>query len=84
MNTLLVILKVTDARRDVILEGGLYHRFPWRHLPPPPDVPYLEKVFMLALMAISFSILSFGFPGPLNLLYLFIYLYYNYFLSKAT
>ena len=35
MNTLLAILKVTDARRDVILAGGLYHRFPWRHLPPP-------------------------------------------------
>ena len=33
MNTLLAILKVTDARRDVILAGGLYHRFPWRHLP---------------------------------------------------
>ena len=28
------ILKVTDARRDVILAGGLCHRFPWRHLPP--------------------------------------------------
>ena len=35
MNTLLAILKVTDARRDVILAGGLYHRFPWRHLPLP-------------------------------------------------
>ena len=35
MNTLLAILKVTDVRRDVILAGGLYHRFPWRHLPPP-------------------------------------------------
>ena len=35
MNTLLVILKVTDARRDVILAGGLYHRFLWRHLPAP-------------------------------------------------
>ena len=34
INTLLAILKVTDARRDVILTGGLYHRFPWRHLPP--------------------------------------------------
>ena len=34
MNTLLAILKVADARRDVILVGGLYHRFPWRHLPP--------------------------------------------------
>ena len=21
------------ARRDIILEGGLYYRFPWRHLP---------------------------------------------------
>ena len=35
MNPLLAILKVTDARRDVILAGGLYQRFPWRHLPPP-------------------------------------------------
>ena len=35
MNTLLAILKVTDARRDVILAGGLHHRFPWRHLPLP-------------------------------------------------
>ena len=34
MNTLLAILKVTDARRDVILAGGMNHRFPWRHLPP--------------------------------------------------
>ena len=34
MNTFLAILKVTDARRDVILAGGLYHIFPWRHLPP--------------------------------------------------
>ena len=33
MNTLLAILKVTDARRDVILAGGLYHRFPWRYPP---------------------------------------------------
>ena len=36
MNTLLAILKVTDARRDVILAGGLYDRFTWRHLPPTP------------------------------------------------
>ena len=35
MNTLLAILKVTDARRDVVLAGGLYQRFPWRHLPSP-------------------------------------------------
>ena len=34
MNTLLTILKVTDATSDVILAGGLNHRFPWRHLPP--------------------------------------------------
>ena len=37
MNTLLAILKVTDARPDIILAGGLYHRFPWRHLPPTPE-----------------------------------------------
>ena len=30
MNTLLAIFKVTDARRDVILAGGLYHRFPFQ------------------------------------------------------
>ena len=38
MNTLLAILKVTDARRDVILAGGLNHRIPWRHLTPSPLV----------------------------------------------
>ena len=43
MNTLLAILKVTDERRDVILAGGLYHRFPWRHLPPPPPHPCTER-----------------------------------------
>ena len=37
MNTLLAILKVIDARRDVILAGGLNHLFAWRHLPPPPS-----------------------------------------------
>ena len=36
MNTSLAILKVTDARRDVKLAGRVYHRFPWRHLPPAP------------------------------------------------
>ena len=39
MNTLLAILKVTDARRDIILARGLYHRFPWRHLYPPTPPP---------------------------------------------
>ena len=33
MNTLLAILKVTNGRRDVILAGGLNHRFSWKHLP---------------------------------------------------
>ena len=45
MNTLLAILKVTDARRDVILAGGPYHRFPWRHLPPLPPVALVFDVF---------------------------------------
>ena len=35
MNTLLAILKVTDTILHVTLAGGLYHRFPCRHLPPP-------------------------------------------------
>ena len=39
MDILLAILEVTDARRDVILADGRYHRFPWRHLPPPPSPP---------------------------------------------
>ena len=43
MNTLLAILKVTDARRDVILAGGLYYRFPWRHLPPHPPPPHFAE-----------------------------------------
>ena len=33
MNTLLAILKVTDARRDVILAGGLNDRFLWTPSP---------------------------------------------------
>ena len=39
INTLLAILKVTDAGSDVILAGGFYHRFPWRHLLPRPWAP---------------------------------------------
>ena len=35
MNTLLAILKVIDARRDVILAGGLSHLFAL-----PPNLPY--------------------------------------------
>ena len=48
MNTLFGILKVTNARRDVILAGELNHRFPWRHHPPsfpllpPPPLIYDE------------------------------------------
>ena len=41
-NTLLAILKVIDARRDVILAGGLSHLFAWRYLPPPA-----RKVFLI-------------------------------------
>ena len=41
MNTLLAILKGTDARCDVILAGGLYHRFPWTHSPPPPSIVFV-------------------------------------------
>ena len=62
MNTLLDILKVTDARRDVILADGLNHRFPWRH----PLVflwcaflrIYLVSTFSLASMLNSFSLLT--------------------------
>ena len=43
MNTLLAILKVTDARRDVILAGGLYYRLPWRDLPPWPNPTNLRQ-----------------------------------------
>ena len=48
MNTSFDILKVSDARRDVILAGELNHRFPWRHHPPsfpllpPPPLIYDE------------------------------------------
>ena len=55
MTTLLAILKVTDARRDVILAGGLYHRFPWRHLPPPPLV---KPLYTAPFDALTFDILT--------------------------
>ena len=47
MNTLLAILKVTDTILDVTLAGGLYHRFPCRHLPPPhlPPPPSRDLYF---------------------------------------
>ena len=45
MNTLFAILKVTDARRDVILAGGLNHRFPWRHHPPSPPPPAFLLIY---------------------------------------
>ena len=38
MNAFLAIFKVTDAKRDVILAGGLYHRFP-------PRLGQIFKVF---------------------------------------
>ena len=64
MNTMLDILKVTDARRDVILAGGLSHRFPWRHLPPLVFFwcaffrIYLVLTFGLVFMLNSFSLLT--------------------------
>ena len=63
MNTLLAILKVTDARRDDTLAGGLYNRFPWRHLPAldvtlpraiqPLTSDVLRVLFFLAHFTIS-------------------------------
>ena len=44
MNTLLAILKVTDARRDVILAGGLYHIS--LETPPPSPSPLQQPVGM--------------------------------------
>ena len=45
MNSLLAILKVTDARRDVILAGELNHRFPWRQLQQHRKADKLLNVF---------------------------------------
>ena len=45
MNASLAIFKVTDAKRDVILAGGLYHRFPLPHPPPTPLTPGLGQIF---------------------------------------
>ena len=58
MNTLLAILKVTDARRDAILAGGLYHRFPWRHLPPPPAVLQARPAVSNLTILISCSVVG--------------------------
>ena len=45
MNAFLAIFKVTDAKRDVILAGGLYHRFPLPPPPPTPLTPGLGQIF---------------------------------------
>ena len=52
MNTLLAILKVTDTILHVTLAGGLYHRFPCRHLPPPPP---LTGPLLLWILCTSFK-----------------------------
>ena len=53
MNTLLVILKVTDARHDVILAGGLCQRFPWRHLSPPTPGTADTGIWLLAVFKLE-------------------------------
>ena len=55
MNTSLAILKVTDARRDAILAGGLYHRFPQRHLPPSLIYRVSQKFVPLISCTITFD-----------------------------
>ena len=75
MNTLLAILKVTDARRDVILAGGLYHRFPWRHLPPHGRALLIKSIYV-SLDGHQFLYSLVRFP-PVHLFYsicLFIYI----------
>ena len=65
MNTLLAILKVTDARREVILAGGPYHK----NSPPPPPVArcelsvQTEKRRNLARKVINFVSLERGFAS---------------------
>ena len=64
MSTLLDILEVTDARRDVILAGGLNHRLHWRHIPPLVFLwcaflrIYLVSTLSLDFMLNSFSLLT--------------------------
>ena len=48
VNTLFTILKVTNARRDVILVGGLNHRFPWRHHPPYSPAPLPRDLWWIS------------------------------------
>ena len=67
MNTLLAILKVTDARREVILAGGPYNKNP----PPPPPPPVArcelsvqtEKWRNFARKVINFVSLERGFAS---------------------
>ena len=63
MNTLLAILKVTDARREVILAGG-----PYKKLPPPPVARcalsvQTEKRRNFARKVINFASLERGFAS---------------------
>ena len=57
--TLLAILKVTDARREIILAGGLNHRFPWRHLSPLTEIyrqpTKVENVIRLPTRYLNFN-----------------------------
>ena len=65
MNTLLAILKVTDARRDVILAGGLCQRFPWRHLSPSPTWNgYETRQTLLLYVFVDLTVQSVQFSIP--------------------
>ena len=64
MNTLLAILKVTDARREVILAGGPYNK----NSPPPPVARcalsvQTEKRRNFARKVINFASLERGFAS---------------------
>ena len=66
MNTLLAILKVTDARREVILAGGPYHKNSPPHPPPVARCELsvqTEKRRNLARKVINFVSLERGFAS---------------------
>ena len=79
MSTLLAVFKVTDARLDVILAGGLYHRFPWRHLPPPPPPGEVKDCLVLQAVSGPASEVFFVILSPATVTQLQAMLFYDHF-----
>ena len=58
---------MNTQRRDVLLAGGLYQRFPWGHLPPMSSINHREPAQSVCVADCYFkvNVLDLPFPSPI-------------------